>query len=366
MGGSTTATDLGTLGGTYSIAYAVSADGGVIVGYATTAGDTETHAFIWKTQMQDLGNLMLSFPILANDTEIAVAQQQYTAGRLMDTTCLAEAGKACLRVAGWLSNADATSADNIDARSSQSATLTYGRGIDGQTTIGGTLSIDGTDLNNNGFDMGSAAGISLWAEYSETGLSRTGWQAGTALGWSTGNTDISRGRDLDNVMIATGKADMTTTGARATLGYGFQQQDWLLTPSAGLAHYETRRAAYAETGGDFNAAYDSLSTSRTTITLQMDAERKVSETGTLLLGAGVEHDLNADRVTLTGTSDMPGMAVFSTSSTLERRDTRGFAFIGYSHDLGNNQALTGSLHVGQSVFGNAPQVSAGMGFSVRF
>src|SRR5438445_28046 len=50
------ATDLGTLGGTYSVATEVNANGQV-VGYATTAGDAATHAFSW-TQfggMVDLG-----------------------------------------------------------------------------------------------------------------------------------------------------------------------------------------------------------------------------------------------------------------------------------------------------------------------
>jgi len=360
--------DLGTLASDNSgesVAESVSADGSIIVGRAEDDGG-DFRAFIWRTQMQDFTNLMMSFPVLANDTEIAVAQQQFTVGRLMDMTCLAGADQSCLRVDGWLSNTGTTTGDNIGEGNSQSATLTYGRGLDGQTTIGGTLLIKGTDLGANSFDMGGTAGFSLWTEYSETGLARTGWQASAALGWSNGTADISRGRGLDNVMIATGEADLSTVGVSAILGYGFQQQDWLLTPSLSLAHFETRRDGYAETGGDFNATYDSLTMNRTTVTLQLDAERTISETGTLLLGAGFEHDLSADRVTLTGTSDLPGLESFAVGSTLERRETRGFASVGYTHDLGNNRALTGTLRVGQSAFGNEPQVTAGLGFSMRF
>ena len=116
-------TDLGTLGGTTSSASAVSADGSVIVGQATNA-DGNSRAFIYKTQMQDLSNLMLSFPTMANDTQIAVAELEYSAASLMGTTCLADAGSACLRVDGTLSNTGATSSDNIEARSSQSLSLT--------------------------------------------------------------------------------------------------------------------------------------------------------------------------------------------------------------------------------------------------
>jgi len=53
-----TMTDLGTLGGTYSYAYGVSADGSVIVGKSSIAGDSATHAFKYTgTTMTDLGTL---------------------------------------------------------------------------------------------------------------------------------------------------------------------------------------------------------------------------------------------------------------------------------------------------------------------
>jgi probable HAF family extracellular repeat protein len=363
--GSTTATDLGTLGGLYSTAYAVSADGSVIVGYSENAGRLDL-AFIYKTQMQDLSNLMLSFPTMANDTQIAVAELEYSAGRLMGTTCLADAGIACLRVDGTLSNTGATSSDNIEARSSQSVSLTYGRGLNAQTTLGGTLSITPSGADNNGFDMGRTVGLSLWGAYSESGQLGTGWQASASVGRNTGNADISRGRGLDNVVVSTGSADVTTNSMQATLGYGVQQQDWLFTPSATLTRHTTTRDAYSESGGDFNAAYDSLSVSSTTLDLQLAADYHVSDTGTLMLEAGMVKDLNVDAITLTGTSDMPGMTAVSTEGGLERNDTRGFASIGYRHELNDSSSITGALRVGQSIFGNQLQVNVGVGFAIEF
>ena len=54
----TTMTDLGTLGGTNSIAYSVSADGSVIVGESKITGNSATHAFKYSgTTMTDLGTL---------------------------------------------------------------------------------------------------------------------------------------------------------------------------------------------------------------------------------------------------------------------------------------------------------------------
>jgi probable HAF family extracellular repeat protein len=53
-----TAIDVGTLGGSYSFASAVS-ESGQVVGYSYTAGDVEPHAFSWTNSggMVDLGTL---------------------------------------------------------------------------------------------------------------------------------------------------------------------------------------------------------------------------------------------------------------------------------------------------------------------
>ena len=363
--GSTTATDLGTLGGTFSSASAVSADGSVIVGAARDA-DSNLRAFIYKTLMQDLSNLMLSFPTMANDTQIAVAELEYSAGRLISTTCLADAGSACLRVDGSLSNTGATSSDNTEARSNQSLSLTYGRSLNAQTTLGGMLSITPSGADNNGFDTGRTVGLSLWGAYRESGLLGTGWQASASVGRNTGTAAISRGRGLDNVVVSTGSADVTTNSMQATLGYGVQQQDWLFTPSATLTRHTTTRDAYSESGGDFNAAYESLSVSSRTLDLQLAADYHVSDTGTLMVEAGMVKDLNVDAITLTGTSDMPGVAAVSTDGGLERNDTRGFASIGYRHELNDSSSITGALRAGQSVFGNQLQVNVGVGFAMEF
>ncbi|WP_171054615.1 autotransporter domain-containing protein [Roseovarius arcticus] len=53
-----TMADLGTLGGTYSYASAVSADGAVVVGSSAISGNSQSHAFRWANgTMADLGTL---------------------------------------------------------------------------------------------------------------------------------------------------------------------------------------------------------------------------------------------------------------------------------------------------------------------
>jgi probable HAF family extracellular repeat protein len=364
VGGSTTATDLGTLGGTNSYARAVSADGSVIVGQAyNAAGDAR--AFIWRTQMQDLNNLMLSFPALANDTEIAVTRRQGVVGQLANQTCLAETGANCLRTS-LIGNSTGGS-DDIGSSSSLTGLIAYGYGVSDSLTLGANLSFGSTSLSNNGFDMDTDIGAALWGRYSESGMARTGWQGDIDLGYGRASGDITRGRGVDNVILSIGEADVDTRLARASIGYGFNQaQGWLLTPTLGITNTRTTRDAYTETGGDFNASYDSLTIDRTNMDLSLSAETAINDVSRLTLTGGLEHDLSADRAVLTGTSDMPGMEAFSVGSTLDRRDTRSFFAAEYAYDLSETQTLSGSLKAGQAAYGSKPQVGLGISFDMKF
>jgi probable HAF family extracellular repeat protein len=352
-----------------SSAKAVSADGAVVVGVSETdvQGFGGNRAFIWRTQMQDLENLMLSFPAPANDTAIAVAQQQGTVGQLASWTCLAETGASCMRTSLISSNTGSTASDDIGSSSSPTGLISYGYGVSDGWTLGGTLSLGSTSLNHNGFEMGSNLGAALRGSYSEGHSARTGWQGEVALGYGRASGDIIRGRGLDNVLLSTGQADMDTRLARASLGYGINQaQGWLLTPTLGITNTRTTRGAYTETGGDFNASYDSLSIDRTSMDLSLSAGTAINDVSRLTLTGGLERDLNADRAVLTGTSDMPGMETFTIGSALDRRDTRRFFATEYAYDISETQTLSGSLKVGQTVYGSKPQVGLGISFDMKF
>jgi hypothetical protein len=310
---------------------------------------------------------MLSFPAPANDTAIAVAQQQGTVGQLASWTCLAETGASCMRTSLISSNTGSTASDDIGSSSSPTGLISYGYGVSDGWTLGGTLSLGSTSLNHNGFEMGSNLGAALRGSYSEGHSARTGWQGEVALGYGRASGDIIRGRGLDNVLLSTGQADMDTRLARASLGYGINQaQGWLLTPTLGITNTRTTRGAYTETGGDFNASYDSLSIDRTSMDLSLSAGTAINDVSRLTLTGGLERDLNADRAVLTGTSDMPGMETFTIGSALDRRDTRRFFATEYAYDISETQTLSGSLKVGQTVYGSKPQVGLGISFDMKF
>lgn len=361
--------DLGTLrsdNSGVSMAFGVSGDGSVVVGRAVSDGNG-VRAFIWRTEMQDFENLMLSFPVLANDTEVAVAEQQGAVERLMGPNGMAaRAGQSIIstRASAQHTGRNPTT---VGARTTSLAALSYGYGVSDTFTLGATLSLSGSNMNNNAFDMGTGLGGAIWGEYSEGGAERrTGLQFSGALGYMRADGDIARGRLLDNVMLGTGSATIETRAVQATLGYGIQNESWLVTPSLGLAHYETTRDAYAEAGADFNASYDELRVNRTVATLGVTGEFDVSEQGRLSLGVGIDHELNPENIRLTGTSDIQGLATFDTESTFTANRTRPFATVGYDHDLGNGATVSGDLRVGRAVYGTTPSVGLGINYRMRF
>jgi probable HAF family extracellular repeat protein len=356
--------NLGTLrtdGTGFSRAYAVSADGSTVVGESET-DDGSRRAFIWRTQMQDLDNLAESFQPLANDAELAVDNQQSAIGHLIDQTLLAEKETSRIRLGGWLTNTADTRSEDIGEQTNAIGTLTYGRGLDGKTTLGATVSISATDLGRNNFDPNTGYGASIWAEYSETGLARSGLQAGLAIGWGQVSSDITRGRDLPNVIEVEGDADLATWGARATVGHGFQNETWLITPSANIYYFDTKRNRYDESGADFLGSYESLSVDRTMASLELSGERKVSEKGILELTLGIEHDFDENKVTLNGQSDVPGQENFSIESSLNRRDTRAFLSSIYSYQLNEDATLSAVFRVGQAPYGSRAQMIGGIRF----
>ena len=133
-----------------------------------------------------------------------------------------------------------------------------------------------------------------------------------------------------------------------------------------MAHYDTTRAAYTETGAAFNASYDEMRTSRTVATLVVAGEVAVGEQGRLSFGGGVDHEVNPERPRLTGTSDIPGLATFDIASRFTANRTRAFATAGYAHQLGNGGTVSGDLRVGEAVYGTTPSVGLGLSYQMGF
>ena len=362
--------DLGTLRADNtgeSEAYALSADGSVVAGWAET-DDGVRRAFIYRSMMQDYGSLLASYPLLANDADAATAAQQWALASILDQTCFAgRKGGFCLSLGGRFSSTGSDDANDLGSRTGATGLLSLGYGVNEAFTLGATAALGLTELDHNGFDMGTGYGFGVWGEYSEEGASRTGWQIGLAAGWGTQDTDITRGMGLDNVEPVEGSSDFSTISGRLSLGYGFSNpDDWVLTPRASVTAYRTRLDAFEETEGDFTADYDRMEVTTTTATVEVSAVKRIGNGSRLSLGAGLDYDLDADRARLEGTSTVPGLETFSIGSSLDRNDLRPFVLAAYSFRVTDSSWFTTSAGVQSPVFGSSPRIDAGLRYCVRF
>ena len=368
--------NLGVLpGGSISTATGVSGDGSVIVGQSGGGGIEPERAFIWRTVMQDLANLLASFPQLAGDSDVTRGHFERQAALAADQTCLAESGGHCIRTA--LTAEHTGSEDDTGERSGLSGLFSFGRGLgrNNGTTFGATLGASGGSMNGNAFDMNTGPALALWAEHSEFGLSRVGWQASGSIGWTGASGKVTRGGGLSGVIPETGKTDMDTRIVRASLGYGFgarpgygfrHSSGWLLTPRVGIAHYLTHRDGYAETNAEFDVTYDRDTTRRTLLTLAVSAKTGIGDLGDLVLSGGVGHDLSRDDSVLSGASDIPGMERFAMKSALDRNDTRPFVSASYNRPVGPGGTLSATVGISTPEFGDTPQLGMGVNYTVRF
>ncbi|MDO9637004.1 MAG: hypothetical protein Q7J44_00515 [Pseudotabrizicola sp.] len=368
----------GLTGASDSIATGVSADGSIVVGESASYGDDHfdmgtTRAFIWRAgsgsdgggTMEDIANLTASVPILGNDSAVAQAEQQFALGQTMGQQAFVQSGQMVMSAQTNIQHTG-RNPTTVGARNSSVGAISFGRGISGTVTLGATLSLSGTSLKNNAFDMDTDVGAALWGQYSAGGAARTGLQFSGAIGYMTSEGEIARGRLLTDVLLATGSSTVETRAVQASIGHGLEHGDWLITSQIGIAHYDTRREAYAETGASFNASYDEMRSSRTVATLGVTGAFDVSERGRLALGVGVDRELNPERPRLTGASDIPGLATFDFGGTFTPNRTRGFATVDYTYAFENGSSLTGNLRVGDAVYGTTRSVGVGVSYSMQF
>ncbi|NEX48601.1 autotransporter domain-containing protein [Pseudotabrizicola algicola] len=365
----------GLTGASYSIANGVSADGSIVVGESASYGEDHydmgtSRAFIWREAgddgtMEDIANLTASVPILGNDSAVAQAEQQFALGQTMEQQAFVQSGQMVMSAQTNIQHTG-RNPTTVGARNSSVGAISFGRGISDTVTLGATLSLSGTSLKNNAFDMDTDLGAALWGQYSAGGAARTGLQFSGAIGYMTSEGEIARGRLLTDVLLATGSSTVETRAVKASIGHGLEHGDWLITSQIGIAHYDTRREAYAETGASFNASYDEMRSSRTVATLGVTGAFDVSERGRLAIGVGVDQELNPERPRLTGTSDIPGLATFDIGGTFSPNRTRGFATVDYTHDFENGSSVTGNLRVGDAVYGTTRSVGVGVSYSMQF
>nr|WP_319251550.1 autotransporter domain-containing protein [uncultured Celeribacter sp.] len=351
-----------------SIARSISDDGTIIIGsawddYDNDPGTNDTsRAVVWRNGVQDLGNMLASYPARVADTEAAIDQHQRLPEQLMAAACPALLDGGCARVGGLLAR---TGADgDLGAQTDRMAMLSYGFGLAPGLTLGGALHLATSEAEHSQIDADNSKGASLWASYAPAA---TGLRISAAVGYADQDVALDRGDAFDYVMIGNGDSSLTSTAASATVGYGMAlPTGWTLTPRMGLTHITTDMDAYEETGSDFNASWDSATLKRTSATVGLDGSYQISPMGRLTLGLDLIHDLDADPLSLTGTIDAEEPEPFTLTSALERNDTRAAFSLGYVHTLANAASISGTLRMGQPTFGDSLTTSFAMEYALNF
>ncbi|WP_337152880.1 autotransporter domain-containing protein [Pseudomonas protegens] len=355
-----------------SAATAVSADGSTIVGQAETE-DGNSRAFIYRASktdtsgiMQDYLNVLQSFPQLASETELAMAQQQMALNRLLDQSCFTGApGLNCFRISGAVSN---TGSDgNIGRRNQTQGLLTLGHGLNESMTLGVTLSSGNTRMHKSGISAKTAYGLGVWGEYSEHGSSRTGLQASVGMGINTQDNDLTRGKGLNNVQQLRGSADMQTVAGRIDLGYGFVlSSDWLITPAVALVQQYTSLDGYSENQGAITGTYKKARLNSTVADLGITGKTAINTVSSVHLGAGIGYDLNVERMRLKGTTDVPGLEFINAKSQLDRNDVRPYVSASYQYNVLDGATVSTGLRASSDTFSDTAQAVFSVSYGMEF
>ena len=353
--------DLTANGTGWSQANAVSADGRTVVGTASNDQGVN-RAFIYRTKMQDTGNLQSSLPRLEADKELAAAQQQMRMDHLLQTQCATgKAGVSCFKVTGSF---DTVGADaGIGRRQQTQGVVTLGYGLSEQWTWGGNLLLGHASLRHSAVNPDSTYGLSGWLAYSQSGQAGNGWQLQASLGYSQQKNTITRGQALSNVELVSGSANLDALAARVALGFGVRHANgWLVTPEVALTQQHSKFAAYDEAHGDFRASYQKASLKATVLGLGMTAQKAVGSKTQLRLAAGVEQDLSVQRMKFAGTSDVPGAETFNLESALKRKALRPYVSAGYVYHLDAASAVAVDIGAERDAFSS----EFNMGLSVSY
>ena len=340
----TTMTDLGTLGGTNSYAKGVSADGKVIVGYSDVTGDTAQHAFVYGAWAN--GGL-----VDVNNTYSALATNSYQLNSLLNAQNTAlvvnlnsdctvyGANNVCVGVSGRYTNVSSPTstqtAGNIQIGYRFAPSLRAGVFLD--------QGISNTTPNN--YTVKNSQPLAgLFAVYAPSGTN-LGVQVKASAAYSSNGVNITR-TTLSNTEAGQGTSTMTTQGAQLESAYGFAVcNSWVASPLAGIRTTSVVRNGYTETAGaTFPITYNSVTQSATTAYAGAKVMGYVTPKVSVGAGAGVEQDLSSNISNYSGSIYYLG-AFSLTAPSIQK--TRPFVSANADYWVEKNQRVSLSAYYNQ-------------------
>ena len=329
---------LGTLGGTNSEAYGVSADGAVVVGRANTTGDAAWRAFRWTSGggMQSVEDWLraagvtvpadITYAAYATNSDGSVVVGQLASGGTAFVARVAPAGSGLVALADVQQSLTGTAMGGSMALSAAGTVLNGAhsrplarRAAAGQRVfwLAGDWGMD--DHGSRDGDLGLAEvgfgqnfgaaqlNVSLgqtWAKQKQVLNGRTKVDGAYLLAealipvagklWATvggyghwGNADMKRGylnAGVQDYSKASPKVDTWGLRARLDMDNAYRVAGAAFTPYVDLSYTEAKLAAYTETGGGFPARFDARKEKATELRVGVNAARPLDD-GMTLFGA---------------------------------------------------------------------------------
>ncbi len=355
-----TMTDLGTLGGRNSYAYGISADGSVIVGESGTAGG-ETHAFIYRNSLVDINNTVAVLgknaaqlnSILNLNSNLLYTTLDQDADLFGKNNISISIGSRASFVGGNASYLPSGAKnDSRQLGAFVKAAYRFNENFHAGIMLDQAVT---TYLPNNFKSENSLPMMSIFANLHEHEDGR-GAYLKASLAYSS--TDLNITRDvMQNTEAGAGSSRLTSQGALAEVGYGFNLKEKLiLQPFAGIRYTQVMRNSFTETSGaDFPITFQAAQRKATTSFFGAKIKANLTDNATLKIGAGIEHDLAS---TLDGyKGNISYLGAFDLTPTNVRK-TRSFATAGLDYKLSGNQKLSLDLYYNQQALYSAKALTA--------
>lgn len=328
--------DMGTLsGGSSSMATSISEDGSTIMGVSNTENADEFRPFVFRSMMQDMMNLMESVEDVADGSSKAVDRNNRLARRLREEDCVVQAGsESCVGIRGLASSL-------LEGTNAFGGNIMGAHQFTDDLRAGLAVGLYGESSLNESISPNYGVGVGGYINYRLGQFNFAQFKSALNVrvdgAWFYTDADIERGAGFSDVQAMRNDTAFNSGAA----GVRFEadtilNRTVLLKPYAGAYWQITARDGYSEDeSGDTTATFDTLSANAVAAVLGLNADIALTDTLLLRIGVGAEVDFYSDGITVSGTSDIPGMEAFSFDGADNHNWVRGNLLAGIAYDMGN-------------------------------
>jgi hypothetical protein len=189
------------------------------------------------------------------------------------------------------------------------------------------------------------------------------------LAYQQGDLRISRAA-LTDAEPGTGVARTTALAFGGEIAYGVPVDGgWLAQPYLGLRRSDSQRNGYTEATSDsvqFPITYSRFGQAVTSATAGLRLRGAITPQFGVVLGAGMEYDVDSKMDRYAGTSGIVGLESFSINAAGQQNELRAVGSAGMRYMIASNQAIAFDAAVRQLPYGNDPSITTMLRYSIGF